>query len=84
MHIVKNIDSLIQPNNVQPGRMALRLAHVLYQRRCEPVPLLLGEQFGHCLLRWGCLLLIRGKKFKYPIGRHFWWFRCEFFQILRE
>ncbi len=27
---------------------------------------------------------VRGKKFKYPIGRRFWWFGCEFFQILRE
>ncbi len=24
-------------------------------------------------------VLVRGKKFKYPIGRCFWWFRCEFF-----
>ncbi len=35
----------------------------------------------------GCLymlMLIRSKKFKYPIGRRFWWFGWEFFQILRE
>ncbi len=24
-------------------------------------------------------LVVRGKKFKYPIGRRFWWFGCEFF-----
>ncbi len=43
-----------------------------------------GESESKTIKIGRCKKKIRGKKFKYPIGRCFWWFGCRFFQILRK
>ncbi len=87
---VLSVRSSVVIESNKPWLIQVGRGDAVVELELKEVQLFLGNHFSHKRrlpqdpVSLGPVVCVWGKKFKYPIGWRFWWFGCEFFQILRE